>query len=66
MQKLEPDLGVLLLVLRRILEQLAYLHIAILGGLRGIIQILSVSLALPRERGAQVLLGFRSFKFHIL
>ena len=65
MEKLEPDLGVLFLVVSRGFEQLPYLDIAVFLCLGSIISVLVSSLALTGIRRSQIGLGLRTFKrFH--
>ena len=65
-EELEPHLGVLLLVQRRLLEDRRDLLVAFLLRLRGEIVILVARLRLAREGGHQVLLGLGSFEFHLV
>ena len=61
MKVLEPDLGMLLLVARRLFEQFANLDITVLNSLGGIIKILCVSLRFSGKCSHEVLLSLRSF-----
>ncbi len=56
-EQLEPQLGVLLLVLRGLLEDCGDLHIAVLLGLGSVIVVLVARLGFPGERRHQVGLG---------
>ena len=63
-QQLEPELGVLLLVLRRLQEDVLDLDVAVLLGLAGVVLVLGVRLRLAGERVLEVLLGLASFEVH--
>ena len=56
-QELEPNLGMLLLVLCGLLEDVRYLYVAVFLGLGSEIEILGVGLGFTRKRGLQVLFG---------
>lgn len=62
-KELEPYLRMLFLILSRLLEQLAYLHIAVLDGLRCIIEVLGMRLGFPGESRHEVLLCLGAFQF---
>ena len=62
MQELEPDFGVLLLVVGGLLEEVADLHIALLAGLGGVVLVLGVRLAFAGEGGHEVGLGLGSLE----
>ena len=62
MQELEPDFGVLLLVVGGLLEEVADLHIAFLAGLGGVVLVLGVRLAFAGEGGHEVGLGLGSLE----
>ena len=62
-EELEPDLGVLLLVVGSLLEDVGDLHVAVLLGLAGVVGVLVPGLGLPGESGHQVGLGLGAFQF---
>ena len=65
MQKLEPYLGMLLLIVCRLLEKVGYLDIPVLLGLGGIIGVFVASLRLAGKCGLEIGLGLCSFQiFH--
>ena len=61
---LEPDLRVLLLVRRGLLEDLGDLHVAVLLGFGRIVGVLVASLRLAREGLLEVPFGLGSFQIH--
>ena len=64
MQILEPQLGVLGLVLGGLHEDVGDLDVAVLLGLRRVVTILGVRLRLTGERGLEVLLSLRVLEIH--
>ena len=64
MQSLEPQLGMLGLVLRRFSEDVLNLNVAVLFRLRCVIQVFRMGLRLPRKRSHQILLGLSSLEIH--
>ena len=64
-KRLEPELGVLFLVLGRLEEDVLNLDVAVLLRLAGVILILGVSLRFAGKGGHEVLLGLRPLQFHV-
>ena len=62
-EKLEPELGVFLLVVGRFLEYCGYLLVAVAACLRGVVAVFVSCLRFAGERLHQVAFCFRSFKF---
>ena len=63
---LEPQLGMLLLIERRLLENGCDLLVALLLGLAGKIVVLVAGLGLPRKRDPQIGLRLAPLQFHVI
>ena len=65
LQVFEPQLGVLFLILGGLLKDGRDLLVALFPGLARPIRVFVAGLAFPGESGLKILLGLRSFEFHM-
>ena len=65
MQPLEPEFGVLLLVIGSLVKDFGYLNVAVLARLGRVKGIFVAGLAFSCKGGHEISLGFAPFEFHL-